>query len=501
MPYRLIRQDGQFCVAKENGKVISGGCHDTRKKALAHLRALYANEANMKDTMVIVGGQVKALGQGKVGGPLVTFSGPVDTDLIRDFFTSETEFFIEDGARLPVLFEHGFDPNVKRARLGYVTVNRKSEGLYVEGSVDLTTEHGKSIYKRVEADELYWSSGAAGHMVERRKVDNAKSHWIAMWGLAEASLTDSPAEYRNEAVSLKTFIDSLQKDEGSCGCGDSSAEQSGLSVRLNQHVDDRVDDGHTRDAIIKSLAKESGLQVETVILILDDSYKPNDANLKAFARVLNIDFDMLKAATKRDYAKTIKGMFEEALSEQVPSRWQLDSVYCDIVRKIAHTAQASAITGVEFDSEAKIKEATGEYLNRLQELAVNQVNDYVESGSDEPFYLKAIIDPSSDLLVSGGLDLEQHSQLMVSVLRDVVRRFRANHEQRKRGDANHKAGRVLSQANRQRLSNMLEQIQSAVVDCQKLLEESQPMASEEKMRAAKTRHLALRHERRMQLGA
>lgn len=47
MPYHMQRNGDQWCVHKgdtgdDQGKV-PGGCHPTREKALAHMRALYAN--------------------------------------------------------------------------------------------------------------------------------------------------------------------------------------------------------------------------------------------------------------------------------------------------------------------------------------------------------------------------------------------------------------------------------------------------------------------------
>lgn len=46
MPYKILKQNEQFCVAKaDTGEVIKGGCHAAHKDATDHLQALYANEA------------------------------------------------------------------------------------------------------------------------------------------------------------------------------------------------------------------------------------------------------------------------------------------------------------------------------------------------------------------------------------------------------------------------------------------------------------------------
>lgn len=46
MPWSVKKIDGQFCVVKEGEtSAISGGCHDVRSEAAAHVRALYSSEA------------------------------------------------------------------------------------------------------------------------------------------------------------------------------------------------------------------------------------------------------------------------------------------------------------------------------------------------------------------------------------------------------------------------------------------------------------------------
>jgi hypothetical protein len=450
------------------------------------------------DDLIYHGGPLKALGNGKIGGLLVIFSSEDSPDLDGDYFTKDTEFFVEDGARLPVLYDHGFDPVLKRRKLGAATVEKKEAGLWLEAQLSLRDEYEKAVYELVEKGKAGWSSGAAGHLSQKKPGKKATE--IVEWGIAEASITVRPADYNNRVIPLKSYKPIALKfvpvddDADEDALTEIPAKSNSLADTLTRFIDDRIDDGHDRDSIIKSLARESGLDTDHIDSILAGEAQATVPNLKAFARVLEVSFDALKAAKQRDYSRSIKGMFEEVLADRTPSRWELDSVYSDIIRKLAATAQASAITGVEFNLEGKVKEATSEYMSRLQSHAVAQIEEYVSSGSDEPFYLKAIIDLSQDLPVSGHLNLESHSQLAVSALRDVIKRFRANHEARQREGNNQKAGRVLSTANRQRLSAMLEQIQAAVSDCQTLLDESKPMATDAEKRAAETAFLRLQHQ-------
>jgi hypothetical protein len=45
MPWKVVARDGQFCVVVSEGPKAGSqvACHPTREKALAQVRALYAN--------------------------------------------------------------------------------------------------------------------------------------------------------------------------------------------------------------------------------------------------------------------------------------------------------------------------------------------------------------------------------------------------------------------------------------------------------------------------
>ena len=462
-----------------------------------------------EDTLIFFGDAIKALDEnGRVGALGIRFSNQNRKDLHQEFFTEKTYLGPSDGDGQECIFDHGFPvaPGLDEFAdhtFAPVKAKRDKLGVWVETVLDLSDEYEKAVFELAKKGKLGWSSGSSGHRVRK----DPKTGEIKSWPVSEWSLTMRPAEPDNygtvipvKSLASVKFVPIEDDDEDDGAFTEIPVKANSLALMLTKHIEDRVDNGHTRESIVKSLARESGLDTDHIETILAGEAVASIPNLKAFARVLEVSFEALKSAKQKDYSRTIKGMFEEVLADRTPSRWELDSVYSDIIRKLAATAQASAITGVKFDLEAKVKEATEEYMSRLQSHAVAQINEYVESGSDEPFYLKAIIDISADLPVSGHLDLESHSQLAVSALRDVIKRFWVNHENRKRETPTHKAGRVLSQANRTRLSTMLEQIQAAVSDCQKLLDESTPKASDEEKRAVISQQLRL-EQRARQLGS
>ena len=156
------------------------------------------------DTMVYFGDAVKALGEGKVGGYLVRWGGNGDVDLTGDYFTKETDLGISEGDRLPVYYEHGYDPVIKSRKLGRGTISRFDDvGVWFEAQLELRDEYERKIYALAEAGKLGWSSQAGGSLVAKETgIGGTK---IATWPLAEATLTKSPAEYRNTAIPLKSI--------------------------------------------------------------------------------------------------------------------------------------------------------------------------------------------------------------------------------------------------------------------------------------------------------
>jgi len=139
-----------------------------------------------------------------VAGYLVRFGNPKDTDLEGDFFDKSTEFGIEDNATMPVFYQHGFDSNMKMRKVGKGILKYDDAGLWLEAQLELRDEYEKMIYQLAEDGKLGYSSGAAGHLVERETV--GKSHYIKTWIIAEASLTPTPAEPRNTVMPVKSLF-------------------------------------------------------------------------------------------------------------------------------------------------------------------------------------------------------------------------------------------------------------------------------------------------------
>lgn len=164
-------------------------------------------------SVVGFGGEIKALGNGRIGGYLVRYGAPNQTDLVGDFFTPETEF--GPHTETPVFYNHGLDPVLGKSVIGTGKLKRDSVGVWVEAQLAARGEYEKhvaAIYELAEAGKLGWSSGTAGHLMDREPV--GKANRIKMWFLGlDASVTPTPAEPRNGAVTLKAFSESAPMAE------------------------------------------------------------------------------------------------------------------------------------------------------------------------------------------------------------------------------------------------------------------------------------------------
>jgi len=157
------------------------------------------------DLLTVYSDAIKSDRLGSVKGYLVRFGSPDATDLEGDFFTPQTDFGfpIKAGERVPlnVYYHHGMDKFVGKKSIGTGYVKMDETGLWYEAQLDMADEYGSMIAKLCKQGKMGYSSGAAGHMVERKSVGKASE--ITRWCIAEASITPTPAEYRNSVKSLE----------------------------------------------------------------------------------------------------------------------------------------------------------------------------------------------------------------------------------------------------------------------------------------------------------
>lgn len=158
------------------------------------------------ETLVTFGSAVKALPGGVVEGYLIVFSGPNDPDISekRDFFTSSTDYDLENGSgKVSQYYAHGMDEVLSRRRFGKSSLKQTEVGIWIQKQMDLADEYERAIYEMAKKGKLGWSSGVVGHLIERKQVGDA--HEVISWPIAEASWTPTPAEPRTRFASLKSL--------------------------------------------------------------------------------------------------------------------------------------------------------------------------------------------------------------------------------------------------------------------------------------------------------
>ncbi len=163
-------------------------------------------------TMVSFGDAIKADDSGRVRGYLVRFGG---ADLEGDYFTASTDFGrpMKSGERVPMnlYYHHGQDKQVGKSRIGTGYITMDDKGLWYESQVEMADSYQKMIQELAKSGKLGYSSGATGHMVERKKMADGR-YEITRWPIGEASLTPTPAEPMNMVKSLKDMYGDIEDD-------------------------------------------------------------------------------------------------------------------------------------------------------------------------------------------------------------------------------------------------------------------------------------------------
>lgn len=234
MPWEVRKKGDKYCVVKK-GTNETVHCHDSREKAVAQLRALYANTSegkNVPEELVSFGGEIKSLdekGPGWIGGYLVLFGDENTPDLTGDYFTKETDFdspVLKNGTlevKSTVYYSHGLDGMLGHKKLGEKKAELKADnvGIWLETQLNIRDKYEKAIFKMAKAGKLGLSSGTATHLVQREEKKDGVFH-VKHWPLGlDASITPKPAEFRTSVIAIKDLpaeelyldLDCLEMDD------------------------------------------------------------------------------------------------------------------------------------------------------------------------------------------------------------------------------------------------------------------------------------------------
>jgi len=267
------------------------------------------SEEQNTESVVFFGGEVKALGGGKVGGYLVQFGDAKNTDLEGDFFTDNTDFDLDELKRTTIYYNHGLDPVLKSRRLGRADMSVKDAGIWLEGQLDLRDEYEQAVYQLVEAGKLGWSSGTAAHLVEREQKSNGAFH-ITHWPLGlDASLTPTPAEPRTAAIPIKSLenVEPLQVKSTQQESGEDSAEANAHEVNININVNGQTPATDNKPEESREMADETK---ETVGAVENEDATSGNGGQAAADVVTKDEFNEFKSQFT-DFSDQLSGLMEK----------------------------------------------------------------------------------------------------------------------------------------------------------------------------------------------
>lgn len=177
MPWFINQRENQYCVFKE-GQSEPLKCYDAEADASAYLQALYADE-----------GKAVALKDGVIGGYGVAFTGPDRKDLAGEYFTAETNLWLDQYPIIPLLYNHAQDVKISARVVGAARPVRKDEiGVWYEAQLKERDEYEAAILELVKAGALGFSTGSVPHLVQCAADGKLES-----WPVVELSLTPTPA--------------------------------------------------------------------------------------------------------------------------------------------------------------------------------------------------------------------------------------------------------------------------------------------------------------------
>ena len=127
-------------------------------------------------------------------GLAIPYGGPANgQDLTGSHFTAKSDLCLDwfpDGGR-PLLYRHGFDPDVKAVPIGKEAgaVREDDRGRWYRIQIERAKQYASEVKQLADEGLLSLSSGAVDHLTKIA----AKTGEIKMWPWVELSLVTSPA--------------------------------------------------------------------------------------------------------------------------------------------------------------------------------------------------------------------------------------------------------------------------------------------------------------------
>lgn len=178
----------------------------------------------------------------------------------------------------------------------------------------------------------------------------------------------------------------------------------------------------------------------------------------------------------------MKGIFEDALSEQTNSAWNLWSVFSGVRYNIIRLTRVAARMGMTYDYAGSVNEAVGELSERLISSMLAELEEIATSDVTEEYYDYEYLGVgkvpeaklTADLTLSDNVEfVTDMNESVTHANKDLVRRLEARYELLK------KENRAISTVRRERIKVNRDSLAEVVKDLDDLLTETEPKPKED----------------------
>lgn len=239
---------------------------------------------DFQDALCIQGGALKSLGDGRIGGYLAAWGSPRDTDVVGDYFTSDTDFMLD---RYPikghalVMFEHAQDGTLKGRAIGEFSDVRKDDvGLWAEAVIDRANAYAAKLEELLKKKPglLGWSSGSIPQFVV-----NERGH-IRRWPVAEGSITASPAQpFKTQiqpvkSLTFKSLIELLAEEDSGTGSdvNGTGEHQKSDSYPLKEDAMSKKNSAAIIEAVAQQFPDATAEQISAIVASVEGASAPAD---------------------------------------------------------------------------------------------------------------------------------------------------------------------------------------------------------------------------------
>jgi hypothetical protein len=185
--------------------------------------------------------EVKLLDDGTIVAQAIRFGTADDPDISaqRDYFTKNTQFWLEQWNARPMLYDHAMDEGTADAPIvgTWLKAWADDTGIWLQGQLDRAHKYADAIKELARRGVLKISTDSAPHLVRRKAGPNGTNE-VVRWPILAASLTPRPAEPRLPPVALKSDIVATTDDAGTAGGDRRDGAKAAADERISRLADE-----------------------------------------------------------------------------------------------------------------------------------------------------------------------------------------------------------------------------------------------------------------------